>query len=101
MPVPVCQTSNSFFMLFKVGVSVVFGVNGAGSVENRAHPDTSNTLCRTAYWYGLFAKCMLANQKMPYFQDGGPKFKMVAKIYHNTPKPGTRSTRHFLSAKCG
>ena len=41
--------------------------SGAGSVENRAHPDTSNTLCRTAYCYELFAKCMLANQKMPYF----------------------------------
>ena len=58
-------------------------VSGAGSVDNRAHLDTSNTLCGTAYWYGLFAKCMLANQKMPYFQDGGPKFKMAAKIYHN------------------
>ena len=45
--------------------------SGAGSVENCAHPDTSNTLCRTAYGYELFAKCMLANQKMPYFQDGG------------------------------
>ena len=73
--------------------------SGAGSVDNRAHPDTSNTLCRTAYGYELFAKCMLANQKSPYFQDGGPKFKMAAKIYHNTPKPGTmfHKTVFFLS----
>ena len=72
------------------------GHSGAGSVENRAHPDTSNTLCGTAYWYELFAKCMLANQKMPYFQDGSPKFKMAAKIYHNTPKPSTRSNQPFF-----
>ena len=32
------------------------------------------------YGYELFAKCFLANQKSPYFQDGGPKFKMAAKI---------------------
>ena len=73
--------------------------SGAGSVENRAHPDTSNKLCRTAYGYELFAKCMLANQKLPYFQDGGPKFKMAAKIYHYTPKPGTISTQQcFVSS---
>ena len=78
------------------------GYSGAGSVENRAHPDTSNKLCRTAYWYKLFAKCMLANQKSPYFQDGGLKFKMAAKIYHNTPKPGTISTQQcFLGVKFG
>ena len=76
--------------------------SGAGSVENRAHPDTSNKLCRTAYGYALFAKCMLANQKSPYFQDGGPKFKMAAKIYHNTSKPGTISTQQcFVLVKFG
>ena len=68
-------------------------LSGAGRVENRAIPDTSNKLCRTAYEYELFAKCMLANQKSPYFQDGGLKFKMADKIYHNTPKHGTISTQ--------
>ena len=70
-----------------------FIYSGAGSVENRAHPETSNKLCRTAYGYELFAKCMLANQKSPYFQDGGQKFKMAAKIYHDASKPGTISTQ--------
>ena len=61
--------------------------SGAGRVENRAHLDTSNKLCRTAYGYELFAKCMLVNQKSPYFQDGGLKFKMADKIYHNATNP--------------
>ena len=69
----------------------------AGSVENRPHLDISNKLCRTGYGYQLFAKCMLANQKSPYFQDGGPIFKMAAKIYNNIPKPVTISSqRCFL-----
>ena len=57
--------------------------SGAGSDKNRALPDTSIKLCRTTYWYELFAKCFLANQKSPYFQNGGPEFKMAAKIYYN------------------
>ena len=87
IPVPVCQTSYSFFMLFKVGISVVFGVSGAGNVENRAHPDTSNTLCGTAYWYGLFAKCMLANQRGHIFKMAALNSKWPPKyiIIHQNP----------------
>ena len=60
--------------------------SGAGSDKNRALPDTSIKLCITTYRYELFAKCFLANQKSPYFQNGGPDFKMAAKIYYNVQK---------------
>ena len=61
-------------------------ISGAGSDKNRALPDTSIKLCRTTYRYELFAKCFLANQKSPYFQNGGPDFRMAAKIYYNVQK---------------
>ena len=61
-------------------------ISGSGSGKNRALPDTSIKLCRTTYWYELFTKCFLANQKSPYFQNGGPEFKMVAKIYYTVQK---------------
>ena len=61
-------------------------ISGAGSDKNRALPNTSIKLCRTTYRYELFAKCFLANQKSPYFQNGGPDFKMAANIYYNVQK---------------
>ena len=80
-------------MCIRIASQVAILISGAGRVQNRAHPDTSNKLCRTAYGYELFTKCMLANQKSPYFQDGGLKFKMADKIYHNNPKLGKISTQ--------
>ena len=64
-----------------------FYISGAGSDKNCALPDTSIKLCRNTYWYELSAKCFLANQILPYFQNGGPEFKMAAKIKYNVQKP--------------
>ena len=61
-------------------LAVLFYDSGAGIDKNRALLDTSIKLCRTTYWYELFAKYFQANQKSPYFQNGGPEFKMAAKI---------------------
>ena len=77
------KRTKSFFLTIEHSISLL---SGAGSGKNRALPDTSTKLCTTTYLYELFAKCFLANQKSPYFQDGGPEFKMAAKIYYNVQK---------------
>ena len=77
-------------------------ISGAGSDKNRALLDTSIKLCRTTYWYKLSAKCFLSNQILPYFQNGGPEFKMATKMHYNVQKliHLTHSDGSFLAKIC-